>query len=92
LKITGGVYISKKIVRNELEEKIKEKSKFCPYCDSELKFGYLKSVLPIFWGEELDRFHGLKTNVIQMTGIDAPVNELPSLHCTCCGVVVSQYR
>ncbi len=75
-----------------MEDKIKEKPKHCPYCNAELKFGYIKSGLPIFWGEDLDIISGLKKNVIRIAGIDASVNELPSLHCTSCGIIISQYR
>ena len=84
--------MSKKKVRIELEDKIKEKPRDCPYCKEEMKFGYIGSGWPLFWGEDIDSLGGAKTNVIKLAGPLAAVNQVPSMICYNCGIIISQYR
>jgi hypothetical protein len=75
-----------------LEDKLKEKPKYCPYCEAEMKFGYIGSGWHLFWGEEIYAFGGIKTNIIHLAGPLAAVDQVPSMICQCCGIIISQYR
>jgi hypothetical protein len=91
LILNGGSKISKKEVKNELEGKLRKKSAECPYCDSEMEFGFLVPVFALDWAEAITASGQAKDNVIRLSGLSAPVNQLPSLHCESCGVMISQY-
>jgi hypothetical protein len=75
-----------------LEEKLKEKSSECPYCDTEMKLGFLVPIFALDWAEYVSTSGDVKDNVIRLSGVLEPVNRLPALHCSDCGVMISQYR
>ncbi|UCE37114.1 MAG: hypothetical protein JSW00_16755 [Thermoplasmata archaeon] len=80
--------MSKKERRIELEDKLQTKSKICPYCKSEMKFGYISAVYPIFWADTIKLF---PKNTERLSGILAPVNHLPTLKCNNCRIIIGQY-
>jgi hypothetical protein len=75
-----------------LEEKLREKSTECPYCDTEMKLGFLVPIFALDWAEGITASGQARDNIIRLSGLSAPINQLPSLHCSDCGVMISQYR
>ncbi len=84
--------MSKKENRIKLEHKLAEHIKECPRCGAALTRGYLVTSHQIAWGEELNAIGGVKTNTKRIAGLLTPVNQLPSLMCEKCGIIVSQFR
>jgi len=54
-----------------------------------MKFGYIYATFPIFWGDSI-KF--LPDEYNRLAGQLAPVNELPTLKCENCGIVIGQYQ
>jgi ribosomal protein S27AE len=72
-----------------LEDKIKTKSKKCPYCGSEMEFGYITGGNPTYWYDSMK----LRPKVThRLSGFIPPSNYLPSLKCNNCGIVIAQYE
>jgi hypothetical protein len=57
-----------------------------------MEFGFLVPVFALDWAEGITAFGQARDNIIRLSGLSAPVNQLPSLHCSDCGVMISQYR
>jgi hypothetical protein len=72
-----------------LENKLKEKDTYCPFCKKRMILGYIGAGTPIFWGEKVNRMGGISTNRLRTTGFFRIV--LPSLRCSECGIILSQY-
>ncbi|MHA2033038.1 MAG: PF20097 family protein [Candidatus Kariarchaeaceae archaeon] len=69
---------------------MRERSNECPYCDCEMKMGFLVPVFALDWAEYVSTSGQVQDNVIRLSGVLEPVNRLPALHCSECGVLISQ--
>ena len=78
--------------RIELENKIKSKSKKCPYCNADMQFGYITSSWSIVWGEKIKALGFVSGNTERLTGLSASINHIPSFKCNNCGLVICQYK
>jgi hypothetical protein len=84
--------MSKKDKRIELENKINERSKECPYCKQQLQFGYIAATTPVVWGEDTGTLFLVKENIERLSGTLTPINQIPTLRCNNCGIIIGQFR